>query len=233
MKIVLTNDDGIDAPGLEALRQALAGNGASIVVVAPRDPQSGVGHRVTTHTPIRVEPVAPGRFSVHGTPADCTRIALKAVAPDADWIVAGINPGANLGSDVYNSGTVAAAREAAILGRPAIAISQYIAREQKVDWAVTGRHAQPVLERLFGQPLSCGSYWNVNLPHPLQPRQSLAHIVCGLDPHPHRYRFRQDGPEYIYDGTIHERPRQPGADVDVCFGGAVAITRLAVSGEAL
>jgi len=231
MKIVLTNDDGIDAPGLETLRQILAPDGVAIVVVAPRDPQSGVGHRVTTRTPLRVAPVGTGRFSVDGTPADCVRIALKAVACDADWIVAGINPGANLGSDVYNSGTVAAAREAAILGRPAIAISQYIARDQTVDWAVTGRHAQGVLARLLGQPLGRGSYWNVNLPHPLEACQRLAQIVCGLDPHPHRYRFRQDGPDYHYDGTIHERPRQPGADVDVCFGGAVAITRLAVTAE--
>ncbi len=118
MKIVLTNDDGIDSPGLETLNRCAEQLG-DVIIVAPQNAQSGIAHRVTTREPIRVNQLGPDRHSVDGTPADCVRIALKVISPDTDWLISGINAGANLGSDVYNSGTVAAAREAAILGYPA------------------------------------------------------------------------------------------------------------------
>ena len=227
MKIVLTNDDGVDAPGLRALFEKLEGAG-KIIVAAPDGPCSGVGHQVTTHSPLEIREVAGDWYSINGTPADCARMALKVLAPDADWLIAGINPGANLGSDVYNSGTVAAAREAAILGFRSIAISQYVARDRSIDWGVTARHARPVLKMLFDRPLENGSFWNVNLPHPLEFRSKLRHEFCNLDTSPHNYVYRQEGQTYLYEGTIHERPRQPGRDVDVCFGGKVAITLLRV-----
>ena len=113
MKIVLTNDDGIEAPGLDALFHCVLPLG-DIIIVAPQKAQSGIAHRVTTRAPIRVNQIGQNRYRVEGTPADCSRIALKEIASDADWLISGINAGANLGSDVYNSGTVAAAREAAI-----------------------------------------------------------------------------------------------------------------------
>ena len=145
MKIVLTNDDGIDAPGLDTLIRCVDQR-AHIIIVAPQNAQSGVAHRVTVRQPLHVNQLGPNRHSVDGTPADCARIALKVIAPDAEWLISGINAGANLGSDVYNSGTVAAAREAAILGCRAIAVSQYIAKEQEVDWTATGHHAGRVLK---------------------------------------------------------------------------------------
>ena len=153
MKIVLTNDDGISAPGLEAALLCLQSRGADVTVVAPTEARSGVGHQVTTRLPIVVNPVGEKRYSVQGTPADCTRLALKEIVPDADWVIAGINRGANLGSDVYNSGTVAAAREAAILGCRSIAVSQYVTRDHHIDWQVTGYHAGPVLRLLLEQVL--------------------------------------------------------------------------------
>src|SRR5262245_36371129 len=104
MKLLLTNDDGIDAPGLGALLAAAAGVGEP-VVVAPLDAHSGCSHRVTTHGPIRVERRGPGRFAVAGTPADCVRVGLHDLAPDAGWVLAGINAGGNLGADVWHSGT--------------------------------------------------------------------------------------------------------------------------------
>jgi 5'-nucleotidase len=227
LKIILTNDDGITAPGLETAFHCLQGL-SEIIIVAPENPQSGVGHRVTTRSPIRVDQVGENRFSVSGTPADCSRIALKKIAPDADWLIAGINPGANLGSDVYNSGTVAAAREAAILGCPAIAISQYIAKNQQVDWEITGHHAEPVLHMLMKKGINEGGYWNVNLPHPLDFNTDLEHTFCGLDIGPHKYDYRKEENHYIYEGTIHERPRDPDRDVAVCFGGKVSITRISL-----
>ena len=228
MKIILTNDDGIDAPGLDTLNRCVK-QLSDIIIVAPQKAQSGIAHRVTSREPIRVNQLGPNRHSVDGTPADCARIALKVIAPDVDWLISGINAGANLGSDVYNSGTVAAAREAAILGYSAIAISQYISREQEVDWAVTGHHAGVVLKMLLGRELAPGHFWNVNLPHPIQKDSKLANQFCGLDTHPHKYEYRKNGDDLFYTGTIHERPRDPGKDVAVCFDERrIAITRVAV-----
>ena len=228
MKIILTNDDGYDAPGLKALESCFQDFGR-IVVVAPASPQSGISHKVTVHSPIRVNRMGPNRYSVEGTPADCARIALKQIAPEASWLIAGINPGANLGSDVYNSGTVAAAREAAILGCRSIAISQYIAKDHQISWDVTGYHAAAVLKTLMKQDSTPSNFWNVNLPHPLDGRSKLPIEFCGLDANPHKYDFHVNENEYFYKGSIHERPRNPGTDVSVCFDeGKIAVTRIAI-----
>ena len=227
MKVVLTNDDGIEAPGLAAL-VAIISEFAAPVVVAPRTEQSGVAHRVTARAPISFQKAGEDRYWVDATPADCARVALKHLATDADWLVSGINPGANLGSDVYNSGTVAAAREAAILGCRSISISQYISRGHGVDWAATACHAAPVLRMLLSSPLEAGAFWNVNLPHPLSCDAATAYRFCDLDPHPHAYTYLEKNDQLIYQGTIHERPRDPGKDVAVCFGGEVAITRIPI-----
>jgi 5'-nucleotidase len=229
LKIILTNDDGINAPGLAALTEIVRRT-ADTIIVAPADPQSGVGHRVTTHAAIRVDRLGQNRHRVDGTPVDCVRVALKEIAPDADWVIAGINPGANLGSDLYQSGTVAAAREAAILGYRAIALSQYIAKNRIVDWGITGLHAAGVLDMLLKKNLAKGCYWNVNLPHALAADAKITYKFCNPDPNPHKYTFRRVGSDYTYEGTIHERPRDPGRDVAVCFGGEVAISKLSIRG---
>lgn len=226
MKIVLTNDDGIEAPGLQILHDCLKDSG-QVVVVAPHKPQSGIAHRITTRTPIRVAEAGKNRHAVEGTPADCARIALKQIAADAGWLIAGINPGANLGSDVYNSGTVAAAREAAILGCPAIAVSQYIAKDHDIDWRITARHAKAILTTIMAQPLESSHFWNINLPHPLDDRSALDYAFCGLDTNPHKYAYVVSGRDYVYRGSIHERPRRPGTDVAVCFDeGKISVTRI-------
>lgn len=231
MKIVLTNDDGIDAPGLQTLLMCVREAG-QIVIVAPKNPQSGISHRVTTRTPIRVTEIEQDRYSVDGTPADCSRIALKRIVPDAAWLVSGINAGANLGSDVYNSGTVAAAREAAILGYRSIAISQYIAKDQVINWEYTGFHAGSVLKMLMGRDLEPSYFWNVNLPHLLDTGSEKTYKFCRLDINPHKYDYRKNENDYIYDGSIHERPRNPASDVAVCFDESnIAITRIAVGND--
>jgi 5'-nucleotidase len=227
MKFVITNDDGIDAPGLAALAEILRPLG-TVVAVAPDTEQSGVGHRVTTRRPIPVKREGPDRHRVDGTPADCARLALKALVPDADWLISGINPGANLGSDVYNSGTVAAAREAAILGGRGMAVSQYIARGHRIDWAVTTRHAGEAIRRLLARELAPDHFWNINLPHPLGWADRPALAFRGLDPRPHLYRYRREGAHFHYEGNIHERPFAPDTDVEACYGGYVSVTRIAV-----
>jgi 5'-nucleotidase len=228
LKVILTNDDGIDAPGLETLQKCIQNEG-QIVIVAPTKPQSGIGHKVTTRSPIQVNKLGLNRYSVEGTPADCSRIALKQLVPDASWLIAGINPGANLGSDVYNSGTVAAAREAAILGFRSISISQYVAKDQQIDWKITGYHAAAVLKMLMGKNIEPSYFWNVNLPHPLYNYFEIPVGFCGLDTNPHKYKYVINEDEYIYSGSIHERPRNTGTDVAVCFDeGKISITKIAV-----
>ncbi len=227
MKIVVTNDDGYDQPGLTALVQSLESL-AEITVVAPATPQSNVGHRVTMREAIRVERPNNRTHVVHATPADCTRLAVKQIVPEVDWIFAGINPGANLGSDVYQSGTVAAAREAAILGIPAVAVSQYIAVDWTVDWPAAREQTARCLATILSKPLRPGQFWNINLPSPITVDTRLDYRLCPLDTHPHRYRYIENNGVYRYEGIIHDRPRAPGSDVDVCFTGTISVTLLEI-----
>jgi 5'-nucleotidase len=232
LDLLITNDDGIDAPGLEALIDAASGLGR-ILVVAPDDARSGAGHSVTTREPILVKKVDEGRYALCGTPADCTRLALTELAPGVDWVLSGINRGGNLGADTYISGTVAAAREAAFLGRPAIAISQYVRADLELDWEWTVGRAATVLRRLLDLPLSPRSFWNVNLPHlpPGSPEPEM--VFCGLDLCPLDVRFRleriAERPERLvahFEGNYHGRRRDIGRDVEVCFGGRIAVTEI-------
>ncbi len=227
MNIVITNDDGYDQPGLAALADAVRSLG-TVTIVAPATPQSNVGHRVSMKDPIQVDRLDDTTHVVHATPADCSRLAIKALVRDVDWIIAGINPGANLGSDVYQSGTVAAAREAAILGVRAIAISQYIAPDWSVAWSAAKEQAARLIPPMLSQPLSPGQFWNINLPSPITPGAALTHCVCPLDKNPHHYRYIADGGIYRYQGIIHDRPRSVGSDVDVCFKGMISVTRLEI-----
>ncbi len=227
MKIVITNDDGYGEPGLIALYDALQSMG-EVIVVAPEGPQSGVGHSVTLKGAISVDRIEDNNYIVHGFPADCVRLALKEFSPEADWLISGINPGANLGTDVYPSGTVGAAREAAILGYKSIAVSQYIARGHSIDWRITGYHASRILPRIMQLPLSPGQFWNINLPHPLDLDTTPDYEICPVEKNPQKYQFIKNSAAYGYAGSIHDRPRVPGSDVAVCFGGRISVSRLKI-----
>ena len=223
MKILLTNDDGIVAPGIEALARACAVLG-EVTLVAPDKQQSGVGHRVTTERGMRVVELEERRYALHGSPADCTRVGLDRFVPDADWVIAGINRGGNLGADVYPSGTVAAAREATMLGRPAVAISQYVRRGGDLCWETTTARASRVLESLLARELEPGHFYNVNLPHPEDDAAPCEMVYCPVDFSPMDIRYREEGGELFYDGSYFGRPRRPGHDVDVCFSGSIAVS---------
>lgn len=227
MKIVVTNDDGYDQPGLAALVEAVSPLG-EVTIVAPATPQSNVGHQVSLKNPMQVDRKSDKTVVVHATPADCSRLAIKVFVPDADWVIAGINPGANLGSDVYRSGTVAAAREAAILGIPAVAVSQYIAPDWPIDWAAVTVQVAPLLSGLMRKRPEPNQFWNVNLPSPIVADSRLSRRVCPLDTNPHRYHYVEENGVYRYKGVIHDRPRTEGSDVDVCFGGMVSLTLLEI-----
>jgi len=226
VKFVLTNDDGYDAAGLAALRAVVEPWGGELWMVAPLEPQSYMGHRVTTMDEISVEQTGPREYRVGGTPADCARIALRCLVPDADWLFSGINHGGNLGVDVYISGTVAAAREAALLGCPGIAISHYRARGREFDWPLAQRRLAPVLRSLIDTKRPTADYWNINLPQPPEgaPEPELQH--CVLDRRPLDVRFRRGEAGYVYAGTYQGRPFEPDTDVAHCFAGRITLTSL-------
>lgn len=224
-QILLTNDDGWDAPGLAALT-ALASRLGDVHVIAPRDPHSYAGHRVTTDQPLTLALTAPNAYHLSGTPADCVRVALTALLPEIDWVISGINRGGNLGVDIYSSGTVAAAREAAFLRKPAIAISQYVRRDIPLDWNASIVLAEPVLARLLAHGGGkTGEYWNVNLPHLPDAREAPV-VECLPDDGPLDVKFRREGDDFHYAGTYAARPQRAGRDVEYCFQGAVTISRL-------
>lgn len=224
MKILLTNDDGIDAPGLQALFTAASDLGEPIVV-APAGPQSGVSHAVTWHEGVRIEPRAPHRFAIHGTPADCTRLGLLHVVPDAAWVLSGINHGANLGADVYYSGTVAAVREAVLHGWPGVAISHYRKAGIECDWRRAATWIGPVLADLLARPIEPGLFYNINLPVLPAGATDPEVVWCDLDPKPLPLNYRHEEETGLYyAGDYNLRGRTPGADVDVCFNGSIAVT---------
>lgn len=225
MALILTNDDGIDAPGLVALQRAVDGD---TVVVAPTSPQSACSHQVTVTRPLRVERRSEAAYAVDGTPADCVRVALAHLHPEADFVLSGINSGANLGADVYISGTVAAVREAAFLGTPAIAVSHLWKREREIDWERAARWTSQILEDLLARPAEPGTFWNVNLPN-LEPGAPDPPVIfCDTCTQPHPVRFRAEGDTLQYTGVYADRPRRPGTDVDVCFSGSIAVSPLSL-----
>ena len=164
MRFLLTNDDGIDAPGMAAMEDAPRRSG-EIVVVAPDVPLSECSHQVSTQRPIRVRRIGRRRYAVDGTPADCVRLGLVHLARRNRLGRGRDQAGGNLGVDVYLSGTVAAVREAALFGKPAVAFSHYRRRGKPIDWSAAAAMAGPVLEMLLIAPPGPGAFWNVNFPH--------------------------------------------------------------------
>ena len=224
MRILVTNDDGWDAPGLAALK-TLAEQIGEVYVLAPRDPHSYVGHRVTTDGPLVLTETRAREFSLTGTPADCVRVAITTLFPEIDWVLAGINRGGNLGADLFTSGTVAAAREAALLGRPAIAVSQYIRTGMALDWDRARTLALPVVEQLIKEACPAKRYWNVNLPH-TAPGIVVDVARCDPDDEPLDVRFHREGGQFHYAGVYGSRRRTPGRDVDRCFEGSMTVSCL-------
>jgi len=161
--ILVSNDDGIHAPGLVALAEALEAVG-QVFVVAPDRERSAVGHALTLHRPLRVESVAPRRFAVNGTPSDCVNLGILGILPvRPDVVVAGINAGSNLGDDVTYSGTVSAAMEGSLLGVPAVAVS-LVEPGVAAEYGEAARAATRLLRMLLAEPARTVNLLNVNVP---------------------------------------------------------------------
>lgn len=169
MRILLTNDDGVNAAGLALLETIARRFSDDVWVVAPTEEQSGTGHSLTLTKPVRMRRLGEQRFCVAGTPTDSVMMAIALVMKDhrPDVILSGINRGANLGEDVTYSGTVSAAMEGALAGIPSIALSQSYAREgmgDTVPFAAAEAWAERVLAPLLATPMAPRTLVNVNFP---------------------------------------------------------------------
>lgn len=230
--VLLVNDDGIHAPGLAAMRAALA-QWADVTVSAPAIEQSGVGHAITyLHPLLAHREHRDGEFfgwRVEGSPADCVRLGILQLCPrQPDLVVSGINAGCNIGVNVLYSGTVAAAIEGAFFGIPSIAVSQWI--DAPPDYATTAERAVEIIRQLYASEPET-RLWNLNFPavHPGWPK-GLQWTRMGIRRHSETLEQRIDprGRPYYWTGwePIRSQHSDPGTDLEAIQQGYVSLTPL-------
>ncbi len=225
--VLLSNDDGYASPGIRAMRAALVAGGAQVVVVAPETEQSASSHSLSLHRPLRLRAVEEGLFALDGTPADCVYVALHAgprtLPRRPDLVVSGINHGMNLGQDAFYSGTIAAAREGALRGIPALATSAH----HSADLAVTADLATRIAFALPKTSAPRALLLNLNIP--ARWNGELRATRLGARIYEEVVDFRSDprGREYLWlggPGVRHERSQ--GTDTDAYDDGYASLTPL-------
>ncbi len=231
-RILVTNDDGIHAPGLKALIRIAKALSKDVWVVAPEHEQSATSHSLTLRRPLRARRVGQRRFAVDGTPTDCVLVALHRLINDkpADLVLSGVNHGANLGEDVTYSGTIAAAMEGALLGVRSIALSQMRDGDGVIHWSTAERYAPEIIRKLVTLPWPADLLVNVNFP-PCLPdrvngirscrqgrRDNAIQVVEGRDP---------AGRDYLWLGDfLRDSGSGPDTDLGAIVDGAIAVTPL-------
>ena len=242
MRILITNDDGINAPGLEiltAIAGEIAGPGGEVWTVAPAFEQSGVGHCISYTHPMINAKLADRRYAVEGSPADCVLAAVHDIMADTppDLVISGVNRGNNSGENVVYSGTVGGAMEAALQGLPAVALSQYfgpamIGLDDPFECART--HGAAVIRQLLDRAdwstdADFRLFYNINFP------PALAADVKGTRVAPQGRRHgpgfgvepftAPNGRRYLWvRGTPQDRPSTPGGDVEANLDGYISVT---------
>ena len=226
MKILITNDDGIFAPGLGVLERAARRHGDVTTVVPDRE-RSAVSHAITLHAPLRVQPLGDKRYIVDGTPADCVWLALNHVLEERpDIVLSGVNHGPNLGHDVVYSGTVAGALEGSLQGLSAMAVSFIGAPDYPVDRIehVVDDALCRFIEHLPPQ----GTMLNVNIPHPDDPGIKGIEVTrLGMRFYSQEVVERKDprGRRYVWIGGANVRTADiPGSDCNAIAAGKVSVT---------
>jgi 5'-nucleotidase len=226
--ILVTNDDGVAAPGIRAVAEALRPVG-EVIVCAPDRERSAASHALTLDRPLRVEELEPGVFAVDGTPADCTYLALLHIVPRRPTLcVSGINHGYNLGSDIFYSGTVAGAVEAALRGVPAIAIS--LERHTPPSFESAAAFARALAEETIARgdaAIPAAALLNVNLPH--SPVSGYQVTFLGRRVYRDQVEVRHDlrGRSYYWIGGPEENATDlPGSDCSAVRAGLASITPL-------
>jgi 5'-nucleotidase len=229
MKVLISNDDGIEAPGIRVLTD-LVRELADVWVVAPDREQSAKSHALTMNTPLRAPEVRKGEWAVSGTPADCIYLAMESLLPsDPDLILSGINSGANLGHDVFYSGTVAAALEGALRNVPAIAFSLDGDSSSEVwHWETAIAVARHVITKLIGNGGFDFQLLNVNIPNvPLQELRGLKLSQLGLRQYEPLVIRREDPRKVAYywiGGTRGTGRELAGSDAAAIRDGWASIT---------
>jgi len=231
MHLLISNDDGITARGIQVLsdRMSLLGK---VTIVAPDQNRSGASNSLTLESPVRIRETGKRTFSVSGTPTDCVHIALTGLLKkDPDMVVSGINAGANLGDDVIYSGTVAAAMEGRFLGLPAIAVS-LIFKERPENYSTAAEAVASLVQRLRKDPLPADTILNVNVPDlPMQEIKGFEVTRLG-----HRHRAEpvvktndpRGRPMYWIGPAGPEQDAGPGTDFDAIRRGFISITPIHV-----
>jgi len=167
MRLLLTNDDGIHAEGLQVLERIARTMSDDVWVVAPETDQSGLSHSLTLSSPLRLRKISEKRFALSGTPTDCVIMAVKRLMDSPpDMVLSGVNAGQNICDDVTYSGTVAGAMEGTMLGLKSVALSQQFTRggDRETLWETAEQHAPAVLDLLAGYQIPPGHLVNINFP---------------------------------------------------------------------
>ena len=232
MHVLISNDDGVDAPGIQILAEHMAALGR-VSVVAPDRDRSAASNSLTLAQPIRVTTLAPDRYRVAGTPTDCVHLALAGLLDSEPAIVvSGINNSANLGDDVLYSGTVAAAMEGRFLGLPAIAVSLVSRDHQAQHYASAARAAVRLVARLLEDPLPADTILNVNVPD--RPWDEIRGFEVTRLGHRHRSEpcIAQTDPRgrpiYWIGPAGAEQDAGPGTDFHAVRAGFISITPITV-----
>lgn len=228
MLILLTNDDGLTAAGIQALRKAVEPLG-EVVLVAPDRERSASGHGITMHKPLRVDKQYFGKslgYAVSGTPADCVKLALEQLLDrPPDLVISGINRGANLGTDILYSGTVSGALEAIINGIPSIAVSLDLRGNELFSTAAN--FIPKLLPQIIKKPLPCRTFLNINVPDVESNAIKGVQIAkLGARRYINSIEERKDprGRSYYWLAGILEDNAQPGTDVWAVAHNYIAIT---------
>ncbi len=231
MRILISNDDGYQAPGIIALAEALTAI-AAVTVVAPERDRSGASNSLTLENPIRATRMGNGFIRVDGTPTDCVHLAITGLLEqEPDMVVSGINSGANLGDDVLYSGTVAAAMEGRFLGLPAIAVS-LVAQHAAQHYDTAARVASALVQHLNAKPLPADTILNVNVPD--LPWEELQGFVATRLGHRHKAEpvIKANDPRgrpiYWVGPPGGEQDAGPGTDFHAVRSGQVSVTPIQV-----
>ena len=227
-RILISNDDGLDAIGIAILAEIAARLSNDVWVIAPTGNRSGMSRAITLHSDVIIEPRGDNRFACSGTPSDCVIMGMaKVMDRKPDLMLSGINAGMNAADDVLYSGTIAAAMEASLMGVPAIALSQRNGRTSRDDFAAAAAHGERVIRHILEIGAAPRTIMSVNFP-PVAPEDVRGIMPASLDRHkfgdqvidgetPGSYRL---GPLLAHDDTI------PGSDRAVMDEGWISLTSL-------
>ncbi|MFO7297061.1 MAG: 5'/3'-nucleotidase SurE [Proteobacteria bacterium] len=236
MRILLTNDDGINAPGLQALKEIALALSDDVWIVAPEIDQSGASHSLTLREPIRMRRIDDKTFAVRGTPADCVIMAIRHLLRDElpTLVLSGVNRGANIADDVTYSGTVAGAIEGTLLGVRSIAMSLACGKDSEIRWDTAIAHGPEIVRRLLAVDWPEGVLMNVNYPD-CAPDEVVGIAVTEQGRRDHDLmridqRFDTWGNPYYWLGYERKRSNpRGGTDLWAIYSRRVSITPLTIN----